>query len=254
MLNINNNSKDDASNGAITSENKIVLYARISRLKSGGVQDVSISNQIASGRKYAQRNGFQIIGEFEEVQSAKKADNRPKFQAALALAKKEKAVLVLYSLSRGFRSTIDAITISGQLEKAGANLVSLSENVDTTTPHGRFFFSCLSAMAQMERELIGTRTKDALAHKKSKGEKLGGKIPFGFNVDAEGKLIPIKSEQKTISEMLRLRIEGMSYDRIANALNYKKIPAKNGGLWLANTVRRIMIEAKARSKASAAAV
>ena len=95
--------------------------------------------------------------------------------------------------------------------------------------------------------MIASRTKDALQHKKRKGEKLGGKVPFGYRVIKNSpKLIPIKSEQRTIVRMLNLRDEGLSYRRICEALGREKIKSKFGHSWHPDTVRCIIIEARKR--------
>ena len=246
MKNLKNNSK--AGNSPENNETpKIVLYARISREKREGITDVSLDNQIDTGHRYATLNGYTVIGEYREIQSAKKASNRPQFMEAIALAKKEKAILFLHAMSRGFRSTVDAIVISQELEKSGANLVSHSENIESQTPSGKLFFTMITAMAQFEREMIASRTKDALTHKKNKGEKLGGRVPFGFRVTKNSpKLIPIKSEQKTITRILNLRLEGLSLRRIGEALSREKITSKLGGEWHPNVIRRIIREARKR--------
>ena len=74
--------------------------------------------------------------------SGKCMDNRPGLQAALDHVCKVKGVLVFYSLSRVSRSTKDTIGIGERIAKAGADLVSLSEQIDTTTAAGEWCSSC----------------------------------------------------------------------------------------------------------------
>jgi site-specific DNA recombinase len=74
-------------------------------------------------------------------------------QAALSEACKHKAALIVYSLSCLPRSTRDAIIISKRLSKSGADLVSLSERIDTTTVAGKIVFRRLGVLAEFEREL-----------------------------------------------------------------------------------------------------
>ena len=90
--------------------------------------------------------------------SGAKAHNRPALQAALTDACKHKAALVVYSLSRLARSTKDAIAISERLHKAGADLVSLSEKIDTTSAAGKMVFRMLAVLAEFERDIISERT------------------------------------------------------------------------------------------------
>src|SRR6185295_927090 len=109
-----------------------------------------------------------------------KADNRPALQAALEAACRGKAALVVYSLSRLARSTRDAIGMSERLHKAGADLVSLSERIDTTTAAGKMVFRMLAVLAEFERDQIAERTKGALSHMRNQGKRISGKIPYGY--------------------------------------------------------------------------
>ncbi|MEE9311133.1 MAG: recombinase family protein [Planctomycetota bacterium] len=82
----------------------------------------------------------------------------------------------VYSLSRLCRSTKDAINISEQLDKSGADLVSLSERLDTTSASGKMIFRMLAVLSEFERDQISERTKAALAHKKSLGQRVGHRL------------------------------------------------------------------------------
>ena len=243
-MNITNNLKK-------TSEEKpsLVIYSRISKEKTHANKELSLDNQVSLGIKYAETHGFKVIAVFKEIASAKKTSNRPEFNDAVALVLKEKATLFLYQLSRGFRSTLNSIEVSERLDKAGANLVSYSEDIASHTPSGKLYFTIISAMAQFEREMIGLRTKDALAHKKANGGKLGGTTPFGFKlIKKTGKLSKNKREQEAISRMMYLREEGYSYNRIADILTKEKVATKTGAEWYGNTVRLIINEAKKRKE------
>jgi DNA invertase Pin-like site-specific DNA recombinase len=76
-------------------------------------------------------------------------------------------VLVVYSLSRMARSSKDSFLIAEMIDRAGADLVSLTENVDTTTAAGRMFFGVLAVMNQFERDLASERTRLAAAFKRA---------------------------------------------------------------------------------------
>lgn len=81
--------------------------------------------------------------------------------------------LVVIAIDRLGRNTIELLTLLEDFEKKGINFISLREGVDFSTPSGRMFFTIMAAMARMERDLISTRTKAALAVLKAKGVKLG---------------------------------------------------------------------------------
>lgn len=103
----------------------------------------------------------------------------------LNLAKRKQIdAIVVYKLDRIFRSTMDALETTRMFEKCGVSFHSIEETLDTKSAMGRFFFTILVALAEMERRLIGERTKAALAFKRSKKESTGGYAPpygFGYN-------------------------------------------------------------------------
>ena len=112
------------------------IYLRVST--AGQVAEgVSLEAQEARARKWAEANGYIVAGVHCDAGiSGKRAGNRPGLQSALTEVCRNKGALVVYSLSRLARSTKDAITIAERLEKAGADLVSLSEKIDTTSAAG----------------------------------------------------------------------------------------------------------------------
>ena len=168
----------------------------------------------------------------DEGRSAKRTDNRPGLAAALAQACDCGGVLVVYSLSRLARSTRDAIEITEQLERSGADLVSITERIDTTTGIGRFFFTTMAALAQLERDQISERTTAALAHLRHKKQRISGQIPYGYDLADDGvHLIANKCEQKTIRSIRRLHLTGVSSRGIIAELEHQRITPKGGGRW-----------------------
>ena len=91
------------------------------------------------------------------------------------------------------------------------------EKIDTKSAQGRFFLTILSALAQMERDLIAERTRDAMAHKKAKREWTG-RIPFGYRVE-DSHLVEDAEAMKTIQKAKRMKTDGKSIRDISEALN-----------------------------------
>ncbi|MBT3043398.1 MAG: recombinase family protein [Candidatus Thiodiazotropha sp. (ex Codakia orbicularis)] len=82
-------------------------------------------------------------------------------------------VLVVSSLDRAFRSSLDALTELEKLHQRDIQFLSLSQNFDTTTPDGKFLFTLAAALATWEREILSKRTKEGLEAARRRGKKLG---------------------------------------------------------------------------------
>ena len=99
--------------------------------------------------------------------------NRPGLAMALEVLRKDDT-LVVWKLDRLGRTVKGLIDLVNQLQQKGIHFKSITDNVDTTTPSGRFFFHMMASLAQMERELIAERTKAGLAAAKAQG-RIGGR-------------------------------------------------------------------------------
>ena len=141
---------------------------------------------------------------------------RKGFDEALGYLR-EGDTLVVWKLDRLCRSLTDLIDISRKLEKSSITLLSLTENIDTSTPIGRMYYSLLGALAQMEREIIQERIVAGIAASKRKGIKNGR--PNAMDGD----------KIKTATTLLD---SGMTYPEVAKQLNvsrstlYKYCPVK----------------------------
>jgi site-specific DNA recombinase len=183
--------------------------------------------------------------------SGGRADNRPALQAALDKVCACKGVLVFYSLSRLARSTKDTLTIAERLEKSGANMVSLSERIDTTSASGKMVFRLLAVLAEFERDLAKERTRDALQFKIKRGERCG-KVRYGSAIDPADPrrskktgspvaLVEFPGEVEAIKLMRALRKAGLSYRAIADRLAREGILTKEGKpTWHHSTIQQIL--------------
>ena len=219
---------------------QIVGYVRVStdeQVRNGQ----SLDAQKASIREWAERAHIQVIRVFEDAGiSGTKLRQRPALQDALRLSCEQKSVLVVYSLSRLSRSTKDTLQIAERLDKAGADLVSLSEQIDTTSASGKMLFRLMAVLNEFERDQISERTSASLQHMKAQG-LVYSPVPYGYRREGD-RLIPVEEELQTIEMMKDFRNLGKSYQWIATYLAEKKIPTKNGGKWHAATVRRMIYE------------
>jgi site-specific DNA recombinase len=216
---------------------KVIGYIRVST--TGQVEEgVSLEAQKAKIAAWCALNDGELVALFEDAGiSGGGMVKREGLQAALAATTKGMA-LVTYSISRLARNTRDMLEIAERLEKKGADLVSLSERIDTTTASGRMVFRMLAVLAEFEREQIGERTRMALAHKKANGDVYAA-TPFGFEA-IEGRLVEVKAESAIVANIMAMREGGASLAAIAEALNTRGVEGKRGGKWFPSTVRYLI--------------
>jgi DNA invertase Pin-like site-specific DNA recombinase len=219
---------------------KVYGYCRVSTTVQS--QDgVSLANQAERVAAWAKVNGLEVAEVFTDAGlSGKRADNRPALQQALEAVSKAKGVLVVYSLSRMSRSVKDCISISERLQKAGADLVSLSEDLNTSSASGRMIFNLMAVLAEFERQQLSERVTSALQHIKAQGRRTG-RVPFGMDLGSDGEtLTPNAAEQAVIADMLDMDAQGMSLRDIAKALTLRGIKAKSGRDFHPESVRLII--------------
>jgi site-specific DNA recombinase len=229
----------------------IVGYIRVS---TEGQADSGVSLEAQQERimAWATANGADLLAIHQDAGlSAKRADNRPALQAALAQACREKAPLVCYSLSRLSRSVKDCCEIGEKLAKAGADLVSLSERIDSTTAAGRMIFHVLASFAEFERSLAAERTTEAMSHLRSQGRRISGAIPYGYNLAGDGTtLIENPEQQANVRLICDLRGDGWSLRAIAGELERRGIPSKSGRQWSSRVVWGIINRTKRLERAA----
>ena len=124
------------------------------------------------------------------------------------------------------------------METKGVKFLSITENIDTSSPYGRFTINLLSSLYEMELELIRDRTKDTLKVKKENG-KVYSPTPFGF--DRVGNdLIENKKEKRLLRKMLRLKENGKSYGDVSKYLTKNRHKTKSGGKWTRENVYSVL--------------
>ena len=221
----------------MTTTTAAIAYIRVST-EQQATEGVSMAAQLERIRAYCLANGLELVAIHEDAGlSGKRADNRPGLQAALDDVCNRGGVLVVYSLSRLARSVSDSLAIIDRLQKAGADLASLTERIDTTTAAGKMLLTMLAAFAQFERDLTAERTTAALAHKKALGQRVGT-VPFGWDLSADGiTLLENTAEQRTIATIRALRASGLTLQAIADRLNASATPTKKGTKWTPTTIR-----------------
>src|SRR5215467_8534550 len=181
---------------------RVALYARVSTRDKGQNPELQLSDL----REYASARGWQIIGEFVDEGVSGSKDCRPQLDAMMRLAKARKLdVIAVWKLDRFGRSLRHLVDTLAELEALGVAFVSLSDQIDLSTPAGKLMFHVIGAMAEFERALIQERVRAGLAVARSKGKTLGRpKIR--------------RERDKDAKHIRQLRDEGQSYRDIAEEL------------------------------------
>lgn len=203
-----------------------VGYLRVST-KQQENDGASLEAQAERVNHYCAMSGVTLLATFQEAQSGKSADNRAELQKALKLCDQGHH-LVIYSLSRMARSTLDAILIDERIRKAGGRIVSLSEHIDTGTASGRLMYRILASFSEYEREIIVERTDNVIQMKKRKRERTGS-IPFGYRLGEDGKSLESDdTEQQALELMRQYQAQGLTNKGISEALAAAGIVSRKG--------------------------
>ncbi len=171
--------------------------------------------------------------------SGDKTDKRNGYNSIMSMIDNgEVNTLVVISISRWGRNLGEIYKSVQIMEKKNVKFLSIKENIDTSSPYGRFTINLLSSLYEMELELIRDRTKDTLKVKKDNG-KVYSKIPFGFDRDGDD-LVENKKEKRLLRKILKLKNDGMSYGDVSNYLSKNRHKNKSGGKWTRENVYSVL--------------
>jgi DNA invertase Pin-like site-specific DNA recombinase len=176
---------------------RAALYARTSTAR-----DQNPAMQIDELRVLAKQRGWEIIGEYVDRGVSGGKDRRPELDRLNSDVGKGKVdVVACYRFDRYARSVKHLVTSLDEYRARGVDFISLYDGIDTSTPAGRFTFHVISAVAELEREIIRERVRSGLQAARRRGEKLGRPR---VNVD--------------LTRALGLKVQGLSYRQIASKM------------------------------------
>jgi len=186
----------------------VAIYARVSTEDQAERQ--TVRTQLDFLRKYCHLHEITIADEYidDGVSGAVPLDERPEGRRLLdnASARRFDVVLV-YRLDRLGRSLKSLLSAHEALDRAGVAIRSATEPFDTSSPIGRFLFQLLGSIAELERATITERSAMGKRRVASEGRYSGGRIPVGYDVDADNRIIlsehPIPEMGMSETEMVR---------------------------------------------------
>jgi DNA invertase Pin-like site-specific DNA recombinase len=149
---------------------RVATYARVSTANNG--QDPTMQTRELD--EYCERRDWKIVGEYVDSGISGAKDSRPELNKLMADAHRRRFdAVVVWRFDRFARSVSHLLRALENFKALGIEFVSLSEQVDTSTPTGKMVFTVLGAVAELERSLIAERVKAGLRNARAKGKHLG---------------------------------------------------------------------------------
>jgi DNA invertase Pin-like site-specific DNA recombinase len=213
--------------GATAPHGTVVTYLRVSTSEQA-LSGLGLDAQRATVAAYAERKGLTIVDEYcDEGISAKSLKGRPAALAALEVVRGGQAAgLLVAKMDRLSRSVVDGAGLMERAAREGWALHFADLDIDTSTPAGEMAANIIISGSQYERRLISQRTRDALAAKRARGERLGA-----------APALPMEITPRIISE----RANGRTFQAIADGLMAEGIPTARGKTrWFPATIKAVL--------------
>lgn len=130
--------------------------------------------QLRELREYCQRRGWVLVSEYVDIGISGTKEKRPELDRLIADAHRGRFdAVAVWKFDRFARSVSHLLRALETFQTLGIEFISLSEQLDTSTPTGKMIFTVLGAVAELERSLIAERVKAGLRNARAKGKRLG---------------------------------------------------------------------------------
>ncbi len=216
-----------------------VAYIRVST-ESQANEGFSLDAQRARIEAWAVANDYTIKAVFVDAGiSGATIAKRPAVQAAIKAVEKGDA-LVVYSLSRLSRSTRETLEIFYALDKKCADIVSLSEKVDTTSAAGRMVFRMMAVLSEFERDQLRERVKMGMEQAKAESKKVSHMVYGKTEVVPGEAMVDVPAELEMIQTAKALHADNMSLRKIGDELVRRGYTPRTGSTWAPSTLARLI--------------
>ena len=224
---------------------RVALYTRVST--DNQAKSDSPEHHLLRAKDYARVHDFDVREVYHlEGVSGKSVKEHPEAKRMLADIKRGRIKgLVFSKLARFARNTKELLEFADHFQHHGAALVSLDESIDTSTPAGRLFYTVIAAMAQWEREEIGSRVRASIGIRAKLGKPISGSCAYGFMWKDKSLVqhpveAPIRREAYEL--FLKLRRKGA----VATEMNQRGYRTRKDRPWLDSYVTRILEDTRSK--------
>jgi DNA invertase Pin-like site-specific DNA recombinase len=188
---------------------KVALYTRVS------TQDQSVEMQTSDLRRYCDQRGFEVYKEYSDQGVSGTKDKRPALDELMNDAKKKQFdAVICWRFDRFARSTKHLITALEEFRHLNIDFISYQENMDTSSPLGKAIFTIVSAISELERNIILERIRAGLKRARENGKILGR--PKRLDLDLK-ELKRMRNEEKLSYRQIAKKVG------VSSALVYKTL-------------------------------
>jgi site-specific DNA recombinase len=211
-------------------------YVRVSTSRQAE-EGLSLEAQEKRVRDYIEAQGWELDAIYVERGVSGKRDDRPELRRLMGSLEAIDR-LVIPKLDRLGRSTKHLHETFEALSAAGVELVSLADQIDTSTPAGRLMRNMMVSLAEFESDNIGERVRSVTASRVEQG-KHHGRAPYGYE-SRDGELLPKEPEASVVRRIFEEFVGGRSQRAIQRALNSEGIRSKAGRDWTQGTISKLL--------------
>jgi len=206
------------------------------------VEDESPEHHEARGRMYAEMKGWVVEKVYRlDAVSGKSVMGRPETAQMLDDVRAGRIKGLIFSkLARLARNTRELLEFADIFRAHGADLISLGESIDTSSPAGRFFYTLLAALAEWERAEISSRIAASVPIRAKLGKRVAGQAIYGYRWDEHARLVPDPREAPVLKLMFELFREHRRIGKVIRLLTEAGYRNRRGQPFGESTVWRLL--------------